>query len=63
LSQTESTSLDGTKNHVMVLDPSTTRLLSGPHAPTEAALEEWLKEHPTYHVVLPGALSSPKFNK
>ena len=59
--QADSTSLDGTKNHLLVMEPSTNTMLSGPNAPTEASLEDWLKEHPTFHVVMPSAMPTSRF--
>ena len=41
--QAETISIDVTKNHLMVLDPQTNVMLTGPNAPTTATLEDWLK--------------------
>ena len=41
-------------NPVVVLEPKTNTLLTGPNAPTEASLESWLQSHKTFHVVMPG---------
>ena len=45
-------------NPVVVLEPKTNTLLTGPNAPTESSLKTWLLNHKTYHVVLPGKMSS-----
>ena len=45
-------------NPVVVLEPKTNTLLTGPNAPTESSLMTWLLNHKTYHVVLPGKMSS-----
>ena len=46
---------------VMVMDPVTKTLLTGPNAPTEENLGVWLKAHPSFHVVMPKAQAASKF--
>ena len=41
-------------NPVVVLEPKTNTLLTGPNAPTESSLQAWLQTHESYHVVMPG---------
>ena len=41
-------------NPVVVLEPKTNTLFTGPNAPTESSLESWLKIHRSFHVVMPG---------
>ena len=53
--------MDVTKNHLLVMDPATNTMLSGPNAPTTATLKEWLKSHPTFHVIMPSAMPTSKF--
>lgn len=38
---------------VVVLERKTGRILTGPTAPTESGLKEWLTEHPTFEVLQP----------
>ena len=41
-------------NPVVVLEPKTNTLFTGPNAPTESSLESWLQIHRSFHVVIPG---------
>ena len=41
-------------NPVVVLEPKTNTLFTGPNAPTESSLESWLQIHRSFHVVMPG---------
>ena len=43
------------------MNPKTNQMFSGPSAPTEKSLEEWLKRHPSFHVVIPEKMSTSKF--
>ena len=38
---------------VHVIEKSSGHLLTGPAAPTEATLSDWLVKHPTYHIIRP----------
>ena len=48
---------------VMVMEPKTNTLISAsaPNAPTEDTLSTWLKNHPTFHVVMPKDVPTSKF--
>ena len=48
---------------VMVMEPKTNTLISAsaPNAPTEETLSVWLKDHPTFHVVMPKVVPTSKF--
>ena len=50
-------------NPVVVLEPKTNTLLTGPKAPTEASLEVWLQSHSQYHVVMPGNTGKKILNR
>ena len=43
------------------MEPKTNTLLTGPNAPTYENLVDWIKQHPTFHVVMPKTLSTSKF--
>ena len=47
----------------MVMEPKTNTLISAsaPNAPTEETLSTWLKDHPTFHVVMPKDVPTSKF--
>ena len=50
-------------NPVVVLEPKTNTLLTGPKAPTEATLDVWLQAHSQYHVVMPGNTGKKMLNR
>merc|ERR1719334_1424534 len=45
------------------MEPKTNTLISAsaPNAPTEETLSTWLKNHPTFHVVMPNDVPTSKF--
>ena len=43
---------------VVVMERSSGKLLTGPAAPTEATLADWLVKHPTFEVLQPGQSQS-----
>lgn len=49
------------KDHVVVMERRSGRVLTGASAPTEAQLELWLQTHPSFEVVQPGTSSSTTF--
>lgn len=49
------------KDHLVVVDSFSNTMLSGINAPTEANLEDWLKAHSSYYVVLPSEVSPKMF--
>jgi hypothetical protein len=42
-------------DRVLVFEPNTGRCLAGQSAPTSENLKQWLKDHPTFEVVVPGS--------
>ena len=46
---------------IMVMDPKSNTMLTGPSAPALKSLEQWLLRHPTYHVVMPTSMPSSRF--
>jgi hypothetical protein len=52
-----------TTERVHVIEKSSGHLLTGPAAPTEATLADWLVKHPTYHVIRPGDEGGDKKSK
>ena len=48
-------------NPIIALEPKTQRMLTGPSAPREDQLEEWLNKHPSFHLVMPREVSTSKF--
>ena len=50
------------KDHVVVMERRSGRVLTGPNAPTEAQLELWLQTHPSFEVVQPGVSSTNTYS-
>ena len=48
-------------NPIIALEPKTQRMLTGPSAPREDQMEEWLSKHPSFHLVMPREVSTSKF--
>ena len=48
-------------NPIIALEPKTQRMLTGPSAPREDQMEEWLNKHPSFHLVMPREVSTSKF--
>lgn len=48
-------------NHVVVIDKSTGKYLTGKSAPTADKLQQWLIDHPNYEVLKPGTPQAAAF--
>ena len=48
-------------NPIIALEPKTQRMLTGPSAPREDQMEEWLNKHPSFHLVMPREVSTSSF--
>ena len=49
------------KANIVVMDPKTNTMLNGPNAPTETNMEQWIRNHPSFHIVIPSHLPTSKF--
>eukprot|EP00095_Tigriopus_kingsejongensis_P011119 maker-scaffold645_size120276-snap-gene-0.30 protein:Tk11119 transcript:maker-scaffold645_size120276-snap-gene-0.30-mRNA-1 annotation:"death-inducer obliterator 1" len=48
-------------NLIIVMNPSSNQMFSGPSAPTEKTLSDWMVKHPDFHVVIPKSMTTSKF--
>ncbi len=46
---------------IIALEPKSQRMLSGPSAPAESELEDWLTKNQSFHLVMPTEIKTSKF--
>ncbi|XP_059087874.1 death-inducer obliterator 1-like [Tigriopus californicus] len=50
-----------TTNQIIVMNPKSNQMFSGPSAPTIKTLSEWMRKHTEFHVVIPKSMPTSKF--
>lgn len=48
-------------NQIIVMNPKSNQMFSGPSAPTIKTLSDWMRKHTEFHVVIPKSMPTSKF--